>query len=87
VKDIKKAQLTAIKLRGLANVVEVACGASFNLVRIFLLRRISFSFFMFDVRFGAVIKFIVLIGSTVLCFMSLFSYILSGVVLSRLVVV
>ena len=32
VKDIKKQQNTAIKIRGLANVVEVACGSSFNLV-------------------------------------------------------
>ena len=32
-KDIKKQQNTAIKIRGLANVVELACGSSFNLVR------------------------------------------------------
>ncbi len=33
VKDIKKQQDVAIRLKGLANVVEVACGSSFNLVR------------------------------------------------------
>ena len=33
-KDIKKQQNTAIKILGLANVIEVACGSSFNLVRI-----------------------------------------------------
>ena len=32
-KDIKKQQDVAIKLRGLENVVEVACGSSFNLAK------------------------------------------------------
>jgi hypothetical protein len=32
VKDIKKQQNDAMKIRGLANVIEVACGSSFNLV-------------------------------------------------------
>eukprot|EP01032_Pedospumella_encystans_P008897 gene8897-10515_t len=33
VKDIKKQQDVAIRLKGLANVVEVACGSSFNLAK------------------------------------------------------
>lgn len=43
-KDIKKQQNTAIKIRGLANVVEVACGSSFNLVR--RLSRLDLRFYM-----------------------------------------
>lgn len=31
-KDIKKQQNTALKIGGLSDVVEVACGSSFNLV-------------------------------------------------------
>ena len=44
VKDIKKQQDVAIRLKGLANVVEVACGSSFNLVSCALLR-IQFNLF------------------------------------------
>ncbi len=35
VKDIKKQQNTPLKITGLENIVDVACGASFNLVTIF----------------------------------------------------